>query len=132
MFDAKDLDVFKSMMMSVMDEQLVRLRQNLPAFPEECLTILEQSMLVTIDEHLRQSENMVLEEIERTRKYLERKTEMLQKSLRELDQYYHITKLENDNTALLLKITDDLSNRLDTLEQGTVVRRTPGLTSAAV
>jgi Na+/phosphate symporter len=132
MFDAKDLDVFKSMMMSVMDEQLVRLRQNLPAFPEECLTILEQSMLVTIDEHLRQSENMVLEEIERTRKYLERKTEMLQKSLRELDQYYHITKLENDNTALLLKITDDLSNRLDTLEQGTVVRRAPGLTSAAV
>ena len=132
MFDAKDLDVFKSMMMSVMDEQLVRLRQNLPAFPEECLTILEQSMLVTIDEHLRQSENMVLEEIERTRKYLERKTEMLQKSLRELDQYYHITKLENDNTALLLKITDDLSNRLDTLEQGTGVRRAPGLTSAAV
>lgn len=43
----------------------------------------------------------------------------VQKNLEELNQYYRITKLENDNTAMLLKMTDDLSRRIGELEKRT-------------
>lgn len=44
---------------------------------------------------------------------------MVEKNLNELTQYYRITKLENDNTALLLKMIDGLSRRVDELERKT-------------
>lgn len=50
---------------------------------------------------------------------LERKIEKVQKNLDELNQYYRITKLENDNTALLLKMIDELSRRVEKLEKRT-------------
>lgn len=37
----------------------------------------------------------------------------------ELNQYYRITKLENDNTALLLKMIDALPKRAEELEKKT-------------
>ena len=43
----------------------------------------------------------------------------VQKNLDELSQYYRITKLENDNTALLLKMIDELSKRVEVLEKKT-------------
>jgi len=45
--------------------------------------------------------------------------EEVQKNLDELNQYYRITKLENDNTALLLKMIDELSKRVEILEKKT-------------
>lgn len=45
--------------------------------------------------------------------------EEVQKNLDELNQYYRITKLENDNTVLLLKMIDELSKRVEVLEKKT-------------
>lgn len=39
--------------------------------------------------------------------------------MEELNQYYRITKLENDNTTLLLKMIDELSRRVEELEKKT-------------
>lgn len=45
--------------------------------------------------------------------------EKVRKNLEELNQHYRITKLENDNTAMLLKMIDDLSRRIGELEKRT-------------
>lgn len=70
-------------------------------------------------EEIAGTENLVLEEMERTRNILEKQINAVQKNLEELVQYYRITKLENDNTALLLKMIDELSRRVEELEKRT-------------
>lgn len=70
-------------------------------------------------ERFEESENLILEEVERTRSILEKEIENVQKNLDELSQYYRITKLESDNTALLLKMIDELSKRIEKLEKKT-------------
>lgn len=63
--------------------------------------------------------NLVLKELDRVQVSLENKISAVQKNLDELNQYYRITKLENDNTALLLKMIDELSKRVEELEKKT-------------
>lgn len=66
-------------------------------------------------------ENLLLKEADRIQISLEDKIGAVQKNLEELEQYYRITKLENDNdnTALLLKMIDELSKRVEALERRT-------------
>lgn len=71
------------------------------------------------DARFEESENLILEELERTRSILEKEIAQVQKNLDEISQYYRITKLENDNTALLLKMIDELSRRIENLEKKT-------------
>lgn len=80
---------------------------------------LKEMMESVIDERLSKTENFMLDEIGRTQVYLENKISKVQKNLEELNQYYRITKLENDNTALLLKMIDELSKRVEELERKT-------------
>lgn len=52
----------------------------------------------------------------------EEQIDTVKKNLDELSQYYEINKLENDNTTLLLKMIDnlsDLSKRITELEKKT-------------
>lgn len=72
-----------------------------------------------MDARFEESENLILEELERTRSILEKEIAQVQKNLDEISQYYRITKLENDNTALLLKMIDELSRRIENLEKKT-------------
>ena len=85
-----------------------------------------------MDTRFRESENMILEELDRVQINLEKRIDKVQKNLDELNQYYRITKLENDNTAILLKMIQDqdktiqdqaksieaLSKRVGVLENG--------------
>ncbi len=89
MLEQKDLDVLKGMMESVLNENLAK------------------------------SENLILDEMERTREILDRRIETVQKNLEEIKQYYRITRLENDNTAILLKMIGELSKRVEELEKRT-------------
>lgn len=72
-----------------------------------------------MDIKLTKSENLILQETERTRNILEKRIDQIQKNLNELNQYYRITKLENDNTALLLKMIEKLEKRVEDLEKKT-------------
>lgn len=72
-----------------------------------------------MDIKLTKSENLILQETERTRNILEKRIDQIQKNLDELNQYYRITKLENDNTALLLKMIEKLEKRVEDLEKKT-------------
>ncbi len=100
MLEQKELDVLKNMMESVLEKS-------------------EESILSKVDERLANSENLLLEEMERTRSILDNKIERVQKNLDELSQHYRITKLENDNMALLLKMIEGLTKRVEELERKT-------------
>ncbi|MCI9620585.1 MAG: hypothetical protein HFG85_11620 [Dorea sp.] len=101
MLGQDDIKLLKGMMESVIDERMPKVIESV------------------IDERLSKTENFMLDEIGRTQVYLENKINKVQKNLEELNQYYRITKLENDNTALLLKMIDELSKRVEELEKKT-------------
>lgn len=101
MLGQDDIKLLKGMMESVIDERMPKVIESV------------------IDERLSKTENFMLDEIGRTQVYLENKINKVQKNLEELNQYYRITKLENDNTALLLKMIEELSKRVEELEKKT-------------
>ena len=49
--------------------------------------------------------------------FLESEINTVKENLEELRQYYKITKLENDNTAILLKMIEELARRVEELEK---------------
>ena len=72
-----------------------------------------------IDARAEQTESLLLDEIGRTQTYLEKHITEVKKNMEELSQYYRITKLESDNTTLLLKMIDQLNRRVEELEKRT-------------
>lgn len=70
-------------------------------------------------EEIGKSENLVLKELDRVQEGLNTKVEQIQKNLDELKQYYRINRLENDNTALLLQMIQELTKRVSELEKKT-------------
>ena len=68
---------------------------------------------------LRETENGLLEDMDRMRESLEEKIANVDKKVDNLETYYRITKLENDNTSILLKIVGDLQERVTVLEKKT-------------
>lgn len=113
MLEQRDFDLLKNMMESVVSGSEERILNKV----DERLADSEERMLNKLDERLADSENLILEEMERTRQILDKRIDKVQGNLDELVQYYRITKLEHDNTALLLKMIDDLSKRIDELER---------------
>ena len=52
-----------------------------------------------IDSRAKKTETLLLDEIARTQNHLEKKVELVQKNINELNQYHRISKLENENTT---------------------------------
>ena len=102
-----------------MDQKLSESENRMESVMGQKLSESEKRMESVMDQKLAKSENLILEEMERTRNILEKRIDTVQKNLDELNQYYRITKLENDNTALLLKMIDELSRRVEELEKKT-------------
>ena len=93
------------------DEKMdVRLAQT----EESIIHRVEQSM----DQRFVQTENLILQELERTRTILENKIQKVQDHVNELEEYYRIKKLEEDNARLFLKKVDELETRVQKLENG--------------
>ncbi len=134
MLDQNDMNLLTDMVKSVFDERLEkseakilekvdeRLEKSETKILEKVDERLEKSeakILEKVDERLEKSESMMLNEIERTREILQTRIDQIHKNLEEMNQYYHIDRLENDNTTLLLKLIDSLSKRVEELERRT-------------
>lgn len=115
MLEQKDFDILKNMMESVMKGTEESILEKV----DKKLGETEESILEKVDEKLLKTESLVLHEIERSRSYMEKYIEKVQKNLDELNRYYRIIKLESDNTALLLKLINELSKRVEELEKRT-------------
>ena len=100
---------------SRMDEKL----DNLESRMDEKLDNLENRMINTMDVKLRDSENLLLEEMERTRTILENKISDVQKNIDDLNQYYRVARLESDNLSLVIGTVQNLTKRVEELERKT-------------
>lgn len=81
------------------------------------ITKSESKILTEIDNKFKESENLILNELDRTRSIMENKIEAVQRNIEELSQYYRITKLESDNTSLLLQMITRLDKEIEELKQ---------------
>ena len=84
---------------------------------DEKFVSFEERIMRQVDEKITKSEIFLLDEIERTRNILEKRIDKIEQDIDELKQYYRITKLEDSNVELLLKINDELSKRVEALEK---------------
>ena len=97
MLDQKDIEILRTMMTEVVKQS-------------------EDNILQKVDERITSSENMILKELDRVQEHLESDVQKVQKNLEELQQYYRIAKLENDNTSLLLKMYNDMQKEIAELK----------------
>lgn len=83
------------------------------------LELIRSIMKEEINTRAKKTENLLLDEIGRTQVYLDAKIDEVKKNLEELEKYYRITRLEQDNTTLLLKMVTQLQDRVSELEKKT-------------
>jgi len=95
-----------------MDQKLESLENRM----DQKLESLENRMIDTMDAKIRDSENLLLEEMERTRTILEDKIDKIQQNVDNLNQYYQLAKLENDNILLVIESVQNLTKRVEVLE----------------
>ena len=76
-----------------------------------------QAIAKLIDARAEKTEDLLLDEIGRTQSYLEKQISEVKKNIDELNQYYRITRLENDNTTLLLKMIESLQKDVEELKK---------------
>ena len=78
-----------------------------------------QAIAKLIDARAEKTEDLLLDKIGRTQSYLEKQISEVKKNIDELNQYYRITRLENDNTTLLLKMIESLQKDVEELKKKT-------------
>ena len=79
----------------------------------------QHEIRLELDRRITESENMILNELDRVQERFDTKFTRIEKNLEEIQQYYRIDRLENDNTTLLLKLHDDIQKRVAELERKT-------------
>ena len=67
-------------------------------------------------QHLDNKTDMILDEVVRVHESLQGQIDNIEKDMNELKQYYRVDRLENYNMSLLLRLTDDLTKRVENLE----------------
>ena len=68
---------------------------------------------------IKETEKLLLDEIQFNRTAVEKQIAKVEQNMEELKQYYRITKLENDNTAILLNLIKQLQNDVEELKRKT-------------
>ena len=77
----------------------------------------EKNILEVMRKEIRASENSTLEEVDRLQEIMERRIGEVNEKIENVERYYRISRLENDNTTLVLQIVEDYGRRLKKLER---------------
>lgn len=78
-----------------------------------------QAIARLIDSRAEKTETLLLDEMGRVQTHLEKQVGQVHKNLEELQQYCRITKLEHDNTALLLRMIETPQKDVEDLKKKT-------------
>lgn len=70
-----------------------------------------------LEKRLTENTNMILEELDRTRGILEKRIDQLDERLTEVEEYYHIRRLEDENVSMILQMHNELEKRVARLEE---------------
>ena len=77
----------------------------------------EKNILEVLRKEIRASENSTLEEVDRLQEIMERRIGEVNEKIENVERYYRISRLENDNTTLVLQIVEDYGRRLEKVER---------------
>jgi len=77
----------------------------------------EKNILEVLRKEIRASENSTLEEVDRLQEIMERRIGEVNEKIENVERYYRISRLENDNATLVLQIVEDYGRRLEKLER---------------
>lgn len=77
----------------------------------------EKNILEVLRKEIRASENSTLEEVDRLQEIMERRIGEVNEKIENVERYYRISRLENDNTTLVLQIVEDYGRRLEKIER---------------
>lgn len=77
----------------------------------------EKNILEVLRKEIRASGNSTLEEVDRLQEIMERRIGEVNEKIENVERYYRISRLENDNTTLVLQIVEDYGRRLEKLER---------------
>ena len=113
----KRIAELKTYVEALIDKRIVQLKTYVEALIDKSIVQLKIYVEALIADKIKESENILLEEIDRTQGNLESKIRLINENTEELRQYYKITKLENDSTAILLKMIDAISKKVEDLEK---------------
>ncbi|MDE7310100.1 MAG: hypothetical protein K2N87_00500 [Eubacterium sp.] len=122
MLDQKDLESIRVIMKEEITKSEEKIMGEIVKSEEKMrgeIARSETSMKAVMRKEITRSENLILDETERTRSILENKIAKVQGDVDELKQYYHIVKLENENIRMLFQVVEDISKRVDKLEERT-------------
>lgn len=95
------------------DEKL----NSLEARFDQKLADMQVSLKQCIEDRASQTENTLLDEMDRYDRKYEQRFHKLENDVEILNSFYRISRNENQNFQILLKITDDLNRRLTIVEQ---------------
>lgn len=108
-------------------EETANLREEVTGLHEETASLREEfrqnlektekNILEVMRKEIRASENSTLEEVDRLQEIMERQIREVNGKVDNLEKYYRISRLENDNTTLVLQIVEDYGRRLEKLER---------------
>ena len=77
----------------------------------------EKNILEVLRKEIRASGNSTLEEVDRLQEIMERRIGEVNEKIENVERYYRISRLENDNATLVLQIVEDYGRRLEKLER---------------
>ena len=101
-------------------EEVTGLHKETASLREEMTQNLEKTeknILEVLRKEIRASENSTLEEVDRLQEIMERRIGEVNEKIENVERYYRISRLENDNTTLVLQIVEDYGRRLKKLER---------------
>ena len=116
-FIEEKIDQSEERMKVHVEEKIGQSEERMKAHVDEKIGQSEERMKVHIGEKVVLSERFLLEEMERMHSSVDAKIDFLQRNISELTQYYKITKLESDNTALLLQMITKLQGEVEELKK---------------
>lgn len=126
MLEKHDIELLQKMfehsekrMETVIDQRVSESEKRMETVIDQRVAESEKRMVALIHKEVSESENIILEEVDRLHEIVDHKIDALRDNVEKLEQYYRITKLENDNMSILLKFMEDIQHRLTALEKKT-------------
>ena len=126
MLDKGDLLAIREMMEEVVEEKVTEVVETKVAeVVEEKVTevvetkvaeVVETKVIKIVDDRIRESENLVLGELDLVQEKMTASIEEIKASIHEMQQYYRIKRLEEDNTRGLIQMIQKVQKDVDELK----------------
>ncbi len=113
MLEKHDLETIGKIVDEKMDKRFEEYDKKMDKRFEEFGKTMDEKM----DHRLHETESMLLDEIDRVRRYQEKQTQELKQDIRKLKELNQCVRLQNDTITLILQIVQNLQERMEVIER---------------